>query len=276
MHGCYMMGAKKQAILASRGSKTLWMTQRLDGIETVIASDERRLLIRMRVLDRWMQFAVLHGLGSGYSVVERTLWWIHTEKKMRTFEHEDPIAVLMDANAKLGSVATACVGSHCPDSETNPGFFVHDLCTTFQVALPQTLQRPGSRECSRTWRSTAGRWLRIDFVGLPLTWLGACMRMWASGEGVFSTAEKDDHRAVAAVATLGFARPAKGGVRVGHALLRSTSAQEQLEASCAKAPRAPSGISADKVALMIEAYARSMLEVLYNPRGPTQSTFDDG
>eukprot|EP00974_Lingulodinium_polyedra_P070319 6804991-Lingulodinium_polyedra.AAC.1 len=49
-----------------------------------------------------------------------------------------PLVVLMDANARLGSVQSEAVGPHAPEEENEPGAALHACLQARGLFIPQT------------------------------------------------------------------------------------------------------------------------------------------
>ena len=110
--------------------------------------------------------------------------------------------LLVDANARVGSFPTPCVGPWQAETDTDKSEpFVHFL-QTHQLWLPATFE-PYQKGDGGTWRHPSGKWLRNDFVAVPLQWSYTELSARVSDDVDLSTV-KEDH----ALAVVQFCAPA--------------------------------------------------------------------
>ena len=134
--------------------------------------DPRRPVVRIACpyLDCYVM--VLHAPQSGRSNQERTQWWSETTGIANDLCRDQPVFVLMDANAKTGPSLVPVVFEHgdaCSGSTSHLISFLEDL----QLCLPCTCDV--HRGEHHTWTSPDGSSVhRIDFVAVPQTFLPCC------------------------------------------------------------------------------------------------------
>ena len=61
-----------------------------------------------------------------------------------------PLLLLVDANARLGSVVSAAVGGEGAETQCNSGFYLHQFLVDHELFVPSTM-RPGPFS---TWQSS--------------------------------------------------------------------------------------------------------------------------
>ena len=161
----------------------------------VVHADARRLMAKIDhpAWSAWI--VVLHAPHSGYTGSIREAWWQETHDIVASFHDEDPLFVLMDANAPPGEADGHVVfqdGFSTATSTTLMRTFLqtHGLC------LPATCH-----SCHRgehgTWIDLRGeKWHCIDHIAVPAAWLCACTHSQVLDEFDLATTQ-EDHKVVA-------------------------------------------------------------------------------
>lgn len=76
---------------------------------------------------------------------------------------------LSDANARLGSLSSPCVGTHAPEEETEAAAYFHEFLQTQRLLLPATFEH-WRRGSSSSWTHSSGSVARLDYVAVPSAW----------------------------------------------------------------------------------------------------------
>ena len=141
---------------------------------TVVVSFPRHMLIHVEnhLCHAWI--LVAHAPQSGRSVSDRELWWHDVANCLQEHCSDDPLIVLLDANASVGGSDGVHVFTH--DSVSSSTRFLRDFLEQFALCLPSTGQKHQGSDV--TWRSPDGLIeKRIDFVAVPTSW---CSRVQSS------------------------------------------------------------------------------------------------
>ena len=77
--------------------------------------------------------------------------------------------LLVDANARVGTYPSTNVGSWQAEADTDKSEYFLQFLHANQIRLPATFENFQTGE-GGTWRHSNGKWLRNDFIGLPLAW----------------------------------------------------------------------------------------------------------
>ena len=135
----------------------------------IIASDPRRLIVRLALDGRWMVVAVLHALDRSHGKEAQGRWWADTASFLRVPRAADvPLVLLADANARVGSELSPAIVDCSAELQCAAGRCFHDLLIEFGLFLPSTFW-PGP---AATWFAArgAGGGARLDYVAVPLIW----------------------------------------------------------------------------------------------------------
>ena len=148
------------------GGTVLWVHSSLISTHSycsVLHPDPRLLVMRLRFAGSLVQCVVLRALPLSTNRSEGLLGGTETTSTLqRVLKREIPTIFLTDSNAHLGSTLSPVVGSVVGERACEGGSMFHALLSEFQVMLPSTFLGGGP-----PWRSTAGHFYRIDFVGVP-------------------------------------------------------------------------------------------------------------
>ena len=153
----------------------------------------RRLLTRIDAEHFHGLILVAHAPQSGIAFHERKAWWEETERLVAALKQEEPLFVLLDANASPGQDDhPAVLGVGCsPSSGTQ---LLQHFLVAFDLCLPSTSEwHVGDR---KTWTSPDGvSSHQIDFVAVPHQFLECCT--WSETLDNFDLATVGfDHTAV--------------------------------------------------------------------------------
>ena len=129
-----------------------------------------------------------------------------------------PIISLLDANATAGEGNGANFSASC----------FEDIIAGSASFLPAL---DGDHRPTHV-DARAGKWRRIDFLGLPLTWTGAVESHFVLDDSVLAPGERVDHRVVGASVRLAFSKSTKphGDVACRRTLAFLTTADKVKEA----------------------------------------------
>eukprot|EP00438_Fugacium_kawagutii_P019278 Skav217568 [mRNA] locus=scaffold1602:704367:710024:+ [translate_table: standard] len=95
-------------------------------------------------------------------------WWRSLNALIASFRNHGHFFLLIDANARIGSILSPMVGPHAADQESKNGEMLHDLLVQQQLWLPQTFADHHTGPDS-TWVHSTQSEARIDFVALDQT-----------------------------------------------------------------------------------------------------------
>ena len=136
---------------------------------------------------------VAHGPQSGRNADDRHQWWIRTRGCVTEYTNDEPVFLMIDANAASGDSDDIHVGIHDdPPSVNTPDF--RELLMDFDLCLPSTFRmHQGDHD---TWvRADGNMSRRIDFIGIPCSMLHACVLSRVVDE--FDMGQEYDHSMVA-------------------------------------------------------------------------------
>ena len=170
------------------------------------------------------------------------MWWTDLRAQVRRhLRPGEPLLLFADANGRLGSVQSEAVGPVDADEEDAAGAALRGLAEDFDLALPATREDCvlAGEQRGWTWQSTAGRQHRIDFIGIPTSWVDA-----AHGAAVMPLAISidtfQDHRPVTVTVQLSCAKRAKRPAPwFSKATLRSPEGKAALELAWWSVPSLP-------------------------------------
>eukprot|EP00435_Cladocopium_sp_Y103_P010026 s2501_g2.t1 len=158
---------------------------------SLIATSPRWVILR--VSTPWIKFLLLgvHAPHSGQAVDVLETWWKDLEDMLPSTLASWPRLLLADANAKVGADTCSQIG----DFGAEAGGDKAEPFTSF--VRSQGLWLPSTFDCHQgpcgTWRHPSGKWLRNDFVGLPVQWGVQHCRSWVSDD-IDVSLHHEDHR----------------------------------------------------------------------------------
>ena len=159
----------------------------------VVHADPCLLIVHLtnHYLCAWI--IVAHGPQSGRDTTDRTQWWQHFQSRIDDLMTDEPMFILIDANATAGATDAQHVGVHADAPTVNTPLWrsfllANDLC------LPSTFE--GHTGPHATWtRGDGAISRRIDFVAIPCAQLHRCTHSQVLEE--LDTGHEFDHEAVA-------------------------------------------------------------------------------
>ena len=128
-------------------------------------------------------------------------FWVECGRSLGRRPCHSEVIVLADANARVGSVPSEHVGTHDAETENHSGRAFHQFLAAIGLWLPATFPACHVGR-STTWTSPTGQEsARIDYVGVPVTWVadGLQTEVWEDFEGLQA---RDDHWPATLRATL--------------------------------------------------------------------------
>ena len=138
---------------------------------TVVAFSPRHILVSIEAPKFSCNLLVAHAPSDpkdSSSVVKD--FWYQRQLEIDRLQANTPLIVLTDANSRLGSLVSPAVGCHDAETETVAGSLFHDFLLHNQLCLPATFADHHSG-ASWTWHSVFDTRHRLDYVGIPQTWL---------------------------------------------------------------------------------------------------------
>ena len=138
---------------------------------TVVAFSPRHILVSITAPKFSCNLLVAHAPSDpkdSSSVVKD--FWYQRQLEIDRLQASTPLIVLTDANSRLGSLVSPAVGGHDAETETVAGSLFHDFLLHNQLCLPATFADHHSG-ASWTWHSVFDTRHRLDYVGIPQTWL---------------------------------------------------------------------------------------------------------
>ena len=141
-----------------------------------------------------------HAPHSGNTHTEITGWWRRLAQAIPK-DAAGKLLLLIDANARVGSISAAGIGAHAKEEECHAGAHLRELADDLQMWLPATFaDRKGLVDpcaCEPTWVSPHGTMHRIDYVCLPRSWAESSVSAWVHKD-LLPTRPHEDHWAACA------------------------------------------------------------------------------
>ena len=135
----------------------------------VLFADPRSLYVKVCAPGINLLLCVWHAPHSMRPADERTRWWQEAERLLCSFaKSDDEVLLLMDANARVGSMPCQAIGSVGAEKETPNGTLLREFLESWRLFLPATA--PVHTGQDWTWTSPRGTHARIDYVAVPQAW----------------------------------------------------------------------------------------------------------
>eukprot|EP00435_Cladocopium_sp_Y103_P032829 s972_g8.t1 len=167
----------------------------------IIAANPRLLIVRVRTPVLRCIVIAAHAPHSGASEQELETWWTSVTASIPAKYDNWERLVCVDANARVGQFPSDHVGDWQAEEDTPKSEFFLDFLQQHHLWLPSTFE---ASQIGRggTWRHNNGKWLRNDFIALPLAWSHCLTQAFVNANVDVSTV-KEDH----AVATVTVSMP---------------------------------------------------------------------
>ena len=132
-------------------------------------AEPRRLFVKVCAPGISALVCVWHAPHSMRPSEEREAWWHDSERLVRALiKPDDDLVLLVDANARVGSVVSSAVGPCGAERESHNGILFREFLQAWDLVLPATL--PAHIGQHWTWTSPHGTHSRIDYVAVPAAW----------------------------------------------------------------------------------------------------------
>ena len=165
---------------------------------SIVAVDPRYVVVRVHSPALKCLVLACHAPHTGSSPQERSEFWQELQQSYSPRYAAWDKILLGDLNCRFGSELSQAVGPHQAET-SNKEDPCHDFLLESQIWLPATFPEY-QRGPAGTWLHPNGKWIRNDYVGLPLSWDFQECRTWVE-EDIDLSMKKTDHCVAAATCT---------------------------------------------------------------------------
>ena len=159
----------------------------------ILHASAQRLIVQIDKQDLRLILISAHAPSCASPEVT-TAWWSATTNAIPSTKRHWPVIALLDANARLGSNVSHCVGPHGADQENVAGECFHQWLHDLDLVVPQTFEAfHTGAHC--TWTHSTGAEARLDYVALSRCLLSDEVRTGIAD--VDLSISKVDHASVA-------------------------------------------------------------------------------
>ena len=182
-----------------RSGVQLWTSLKISkGIISTIPVSPRLLFVVIRVNGCLFLFVVAYGPQEDADSGEKNAFWCSMGSeltKVRNAYPEAIVVLLIDANAKVGSITCSAIGGASADPENDNGGRLRLFCCEQELTIVNTFIGSGP-----TWSGLLGDRHRIDYLGLSTATVSRVRFCRATPEVDISTfkAARYDHNPVVA------------------------------------------------------------------------------
>ncbi len=174
----------------------VWISTRLrpslDNCSVAFASS-RLIIVKARTSKIHADIVSAHALPNDCDESDRADMWAFFSSTLRKYcDHNIPVYVCIDANARLGAVVSPFVGDLSPEPENSNDTLFHDALRSCSRAVRSTF----FYDPLRTWVSSQCTEHRIDFVLVWSSMLGIVTDAGTSRDVDLTIHDKADHCAV--------------------------------------------------------------------------------
>ena len=160
----------------------------------VVAMDPRFLILRVRTPVLKCLIVAAHAPHTGATEADLEVWWSRLASIIPAKYHSWDRILLADANSRIGTFPSPHVGSWQAEADTEKSEYFLRFLHQSSLWLPSTFEAY-QHGAGGTWRHTTGKWLRNDFIALPLSWDCQSIKAFVSDAVDLSTV-KEDHALV--------------------------------------------------------------------------------
>ena len=193
--GVALWASKKEPYVTGPGLAHCFLREHF----TVLQHSPRHLLLQLTAPCLRLQLIVAHAPHERCDSETAEAFWARVFSAVDLGPTADPVVILMDSNAHLGSELTSAVGPLSPEKENAPAVALHRWLLTANLALPSTFPDRHTGP-SGTWVSPLDAERRLDFVAIPLEWLPAAVSTTVLGFEMLQ--DREDHRPALVSCTL--------------------------------------------------------------------------
>ena len=162
---------------------------------SVIAQDPRFVIVRVRTPIIQCIVIAPHAPHTGAEEREIEAWWRKVDDSIPQKYFSWDRILLVDANARVGSFPSPHVGTWQAENDSEKSDYFIQFLQTNSLWLPATFEVYQKGE-GGTWRHNQGKWLRNDFVAIPMAWQYTSLNAHVSSEVDLSTVKEDHGLAV--------------------------------------------------------------------------------
>ena len=163
------------------GGTQCWVAKKAFGLQikeehlrTRVAQD-RVLVAELIHPQLHIGIVVLHA-PSSEDKEELQRWWKQVDQQLQPIKNV-PTFVLMDANSRVGTINSRCIGRHDAAAENCGGECMHQWLERNSLWLPSTFGHV-HRGPSHTWFHSTGASARLDYVAIPLQFADHEVHTW--------------------------------------------------------------------------------------------------
>ena len=159
---------------------------------TATGAGPRHLVVTVASPHLLLQVSVLHAPSLANTPRQEVVqYWVRGADLIRGRPEGSDFIVLIDANARVGSVVSAHIQDHDFEVEGAGGELFHDFLVATAAAAPSTFPTVHQGP-SGTWCTPKGVWHRLDYIVIPAEWLQADLTTRVLVE-VELLQKRDDH-----------------------------------------------------------------------------------
>ena len=130
----------------------------------IAASSPRHIIVKLQSQDIQLLLIVAHVPFDDKHEIAQAFWNTVSDD-IPAQCHGWTTVALVDANARVGSLTTKCIGPHQADEQNENGLALHKWLQTNDMYLPQTFAGCHQGD-AHTWTHAQGTVARIDFIAL--------------------------------------------------------------------------------------------------------------
>ena len=160
----------------------------------ILNRDPRRLLLEISAPFFRAILVCGHAPTMQDSSADREQWWNELKQmtpiKLRSWPH----LLMLDANARVGTVISKHIGDHQPSLQDSNGDLLHDYLCEVACWLPSTHSCCHHGEDGTWFHPKVESWSRGNYIGVPLNWKYTGCESWLPDELDLSLT-REDHRA---------------------------------------------------------------------------------
>ena len=170
----------------------------------IVHSSSQRLVVRLRHHD--LKFLILAGHAPNNAEPQALRdWWNGCTTACPTTLRTWPMIALLDANARIGSVASNSVGSFQQQTENAAGEAFHHWLADEDLVVPQTFEQTHTGP-GHTWTHASGATARLDYVAISRCITDQCAVRTQIAD-IDLSISKQDHNAVQLEVDIEFSAP---------------------------------------------------------------------
>ena len=234
----------------------------------VLQTDPTWLIARLHNSVMDLMLLVGHGPHRAHTEQVRSHWWTEVTARCCALDHGGTWLLMLDANARVGSVISAQIGPRDRDAEDLSGTGLHVLLRSLRAFLPSTFDEFSSGPSGTICQRRNSEFGRGGFLGIPESWKEHALHAYVE-PSISAGHQVVDHLAVVCHGQVHMAvdptRQPRRRLRIDQKQLFDPANRALVQGIVASIPDIPWSISVHEHCSILTSHLQSQLSLHFPP-----------